>query len=224
MSALDNPVHAALTSRQCAIALAHGGARRYPFEYGRFAGLESPDAFPDLLALVEPRDTVAFFTSRPLDLPPEWELLRARPIEQMLATERPAPPRLDPVVLTAADVPEMLELAAVTEPGPFFARTLELGLYLGIRAAGALVAMAGERMMLDGYTEISAVCTAPAHQGRGYAKSLMAALMHKAFDEGRQPFLHVKHENGARLLYEGLGFRTSRFLQLTVVQRAVSPS
>ena len=112
--------------------------------------------------------------------------------------------------LGAGDVPEMLELAAVTEPGPFFARTIELGLYLGIRDGGRLVAMAGERMLLDDYTEISAVCTAPSHQGRGYARSLMAALMHKVLDEGREPFLHVKQENGARLLYERLGFRTSR--------------
>lgn len=215
MSALDNPVHAALTSRQCAIALAHRGARRYPFEYGRFAGLESPGAFPDLLALVEPDDMVAFATSSPLDLPREWKLLRTRPIEQMVAVERPERPRLDPVVLTSADVPEMLELAAATEPGPFFSRTLELGL----RDAGALVAMAGERMLLDDYTEISAVCTAPSHQGRGYARSLMAALMHKAYDEGRRPFLHVKQENGARVLYERLGFETSRFLHLTVARR-----
>src|SRR5262249_31862821 len=168
----------------------------------------------------EPGEMIAFATRAQLDRPGEWELVRTRQIEQMLATERPGPPRHEPLVLTAADVPEMLELAAATEPGPFFARTRELGLYLGIRDAGELVAMAGERMLLDDYTEISAVCTAPSHQGRGYARSLMAALMRKALDEGRKPFLHVKQENGARMLYERLGFHTSRFLHLTVVQRA----
>jgi predicted GNAT family acetyltransferase len=222
MSALGNPVHAALTSRQCAIALAHGGARRYPSEMGRFAGLASPDAFPDLLGLVEPDGTVALVTSAQLDIPAEWELLRTRAIEQMVAVERPGPPRHEPVVLTEKDVPDMLALAAVTEPGPFFARTLELGLYLGIRDAGKLVAMAGERMLLDDYTEISAVCTAPSHQGRGYARSLTAILMHKAFDEGRQPFLHVKQENGARVLYERLGFRSSGFLHFAVMRRNAS--
>jgi ribosomal protein S18 acetylase RimI-like enzyme len=221
MSALENPVHAALTSRHRGIALANGGARRYPFELGRFAGLESPRAFPDLEALLDPGEIVAFFTSARLDLPGEWELLRARQIEQMVAVQHPEPPRHQPVVLDAGDVPEMLELAAVTEPGPFFARTIELGLYLGIRDGGQLVAMAGERMLLDSYTEISAVCTAPSHQGRGYARSLMAALMDKILDEGREPFLHVKQENGARLLYERLGFRTSRHLHLTLVQRAM---
>ena len=219
MSALDNPVHAALTSRQCAIALAHGGARRYPSEIGRFAGLASPSAFPDLLELVEPAGTVALVTRSRLDIPGEWELLRTREIEQMLAVERPGPPRHEPVVLAEKDVPDMLALAAATEPGPFFARTLELGLYLGIRDAGELVAMAGERMLLDDYTEISAVCTAPSHQGRGYARSLTAILMHKAFDEGRQPFLHVKQENGARMLYERLGFRSSGFLHFAVMRR-----
>jgi GNAT superfamily N-acetyltransferase len=222
MSALDNPVHAALTSRHRGIALANGGARRYPFELGRFAGLESPSAFPDLLALVDPGPLVAFATSAWLEPPGEWELVRTRQIEQMVATERPEPPRHQPVVLGAGDVPEMLELAAVTEPGPFFARTIELGLYLGIRDGGRLVAMAGERMLLDDYTEISAVCTAPSHQGHGYARSLMAALMHKVLDEGREPFLHVKQENGARQLYERLGFRTSRYLHLTVVRRVAT--
>jgi predicted GNAT family acetyltransferase len=222
VSALENPVHAALTSRQRGIALAHGGARRYPFELGRFAGLDSPRAFPDLLTLVEPGGTVAFATSAQLDLPGEWELLRARQIEQMVAVQRPEPPRHQPVVLGAGDVPEMLELAAVTDPGPFFVRTIELGLYLGIRDEGRLVAMAGERMLLDDYTEISAVCTAPSHQGHGYARSLMAALMHKVLDEGREPFLHVKQENGARQLYERLGFRTSRYLHLTLVRRAAT--
>jgi ribosomal protein S18 acetylase RimI-like enzyme len=221
MSALDNPIYAALTSRQREIALAHGGACRYPFELGRFAGLESPRAFPDLLRLVEPGKMIAFFTSERLDPPGDWEVLRARRIEQMIATQRPEPPRHAPVVLGDDDVPEMLELAAATDPGPFFARTIELGLYLGIRDGGRLVAMAGERMLLDDYTEISAVCTAPSHQGRGYGRSLMAALMHKILDEGRRPFLHVKQENGARLLYERLGFSTSRHLHLTRVQRAM---
>jgi GNAT superfamily N-acetyltransferase len=221
VSALDNPVYAALTSRHRGIALAYGGACRYPFELGRFAGLESPRAFPDLLRLVEPDGAVAFFTSERLDLPGEWEPLRERRmIEQMIATQRPEPPRHDHVVLGDDDVPEMLELAAATEPGPFFARTIELGLYLGIRDGGRLVAMAGERMLLDDYTEISAVCTAPSHQGRGYGRSLMAALMHKILDEGREPFLPVKQENGARLLYERLGFSTSRHLHLTLVRRA----
>jgi ribosomal protein S18 acetylase RimI-like enzyme len=221
VSPLDNPIYAALTSRQREIALAYGGACRYPFELGRFAGLESPRAFPDLLRLVEPEGAVAFFTSERLDPPGEWELLRARRIEQMVATQRPEPPRHELVVLGGDDVPEMLELAAVTEPGPFFARTIELGLYLGIRDGGRLVAMAGERMLLDDYTEISAVCTAPSHQGRGYGRSLMAALMHKILDEGRAPFLHVKQENGARLLYERLGFSTSRHLHLTNLRRAM---
>src|SRR5262245_15272610 len=222
MTALENPIYAALTERQRGMALVHGGARRYPFELARFAGLESPGAFGDVLALVEPNDLVAFFTDWRLELPGEWELIRTRPIEQMLAVERPEPPRLEADVLTKADVPEMLELAAATDPGPFFARTVELGLYLGFRDGGRLVAMAGERMLLDDYTEISAVCTAPSHQGRGYARSLLAALMHKALDEGRQPFLHVKQENGARVLYERLGFRTSRFLQLTLARRSAS--
>ena len=56
------------------------------------------------------------------------------------------------------DVPEMLELTAATEPGPFLAQTIKMGSYFGIRASdGRLVAMAGERLQCTEFVEISAV-------------------------------------------------------------------
>src|SRR5580704_11855881 len=64
-----------------------------------------------------------------------------------------------------ADVPEMLALTKLTNPGPFGTRTHEMGDYFGIRVAGTLAAMAGERLRLQGYTEVSAVCTHPDHLG-----------------------------------------------------------
>ena len=92
-----------------------------------------------------------------------------------------------------------------------------MGRYLGIRAGGRLIAMAGERLQLDGATEISAVCTHPDFQGHGYARTLMAALIADAAEQGRQPFLHVKSENGAKRLYEKLGFAVSRVIHLTLI-------
>ena len=63
------------------------------------------------------------------------------------------------IELTESDVPEMMALAEPTKPGPFGRRTRELGTYIGIRRSGTLVAMAGERLRLPGFTEVSAVCT-----------------------------------------------------------------
>jgi hypothetical protein len=84
---------------------------------------------------------------------------------------RPRPNAADLVVLGAVDVPEMLDLVARTRPGPFEPETYRLGTYLGVRRAGWLVAMAGERLHPPGYTEISAVCTDPGVRGQGLAST-----------------------------------------------------
>jgi ribosomal protein S18 acetylase RimI-like enzyme len=114
----------------------------------------------------------------------------------------------DAVRLGAADVPEMLELVERTQPGPFLPRTVELGTYLGIRRDGALVAMAGERLHPPGWTEISAVCTAPEHRGQSLATRLVRAVVHGIRERGETPFLHAAGSNvNAIRLYESLGFR-----------------
>jgi len=124
------------------------------------------------------------------------------------------------IPLGAADVPEMLELVAQTEPGPFLTRTIELGDYLGIRRDGTLIAMAGERFQLDGWTEISAVCTKPDHRGRGLASRLVGALIARIQLRSQRAFLHVLNTNtGAIRLYEELGFRVRQTATLTVVTR-----
>jgi predicted GNAT family acetyltransferase len=114
----------------------------------------------------------------------------------------------------------MLGLVDLTRPGPFAARTVEMGRYLGVRDEGRLVAMAGERLRPPGYTEVSAVCTHPDFRGRGHAKALISVLAEAICARGETPFLHVLPENRpAVATYEALGFRTQRTLQLTVLER-----
>jgi predicted GNAT family acetyltransferase len=101
----------------------------------------------------------------------------------------------------------MIELTALTKPGPFSTRTHELGTYFGIREGGKLVAMAGERLKVPGYTEVSAVCTHPEHTGKGYARVLMIEVMRGIRQRGETPFLHVRQDNERAIaLYERLGF------------------
>lgn len=115
---------------------------------------------------------------------------------------------VDVVELGSAEVPDMLHLVALTRPGPFFSQTPDMGTYIGIRENGALVAMAGERLRPPGWTEISAVCTAPGARGRGYASQLVTALVTRIMARGDRPFLHVIKSNTAAVsLYERLGFR-----------------
>ena len=223
MLAFDNPVYSALETDHARFAISNGAAKRYPGEVSRFAGLRdaSPAAFADLDALVAPGETVALVTAAPLALPDGWELVRDRLIDQMVCERPPAPDEGPPLLeLGAEDVPEMLALAELTQPGPFGPRTLELGRYVGIRVNGRLVAMAGERMRPAGATEISAVCTHPDFTGRGYARALMTPLIADAFAAGRLPMLHVKTENGAKRLYERLGFSVRHAMRLTLLRRA----
>jgi predicted GNAT family acetyltransferase len=218
---LDNAIWHALASLHRPLRRGTGLAACYQAEVSRFAGLERPtdQAFADLATLTAPGEHVALFTADPPEVPAAWHVVRARPIEQMVCRRLQGDaPRID-LPLTAADVPDMLALAEATRPGPFAAGTIRMGRYLGVRSAedGRLAAMAGERLRLTGYTEISAVCTDPAFRGRGLARRLVAALSAQLLAEGSTPFLHVKTENGAKALYESLGFRTRRIIRLTVL-------
>lgn len=123
--------------------------------------------------------------------------------------------------LEQADVPDMLALAQKTRPGPFCARTHEMGRYLGIRHQGALIAMAGERMRPDGFVEISAVCVDPLWRGKGLAGRLITRLQDDIQQRGETPFLHVLSDNGnAIALYERLGYRLRRRFFFGWMQRA----
>jgi predicted GNAT family acetyltransferase len=121
--------------------------------------------------------------------------------------------------MAPTDVPEMVALAELTKPGPMAERVLELGNYYGVREESRLAAIAGERLHLTGYTEISGVCTHPDFRGRGYAGQLVASLVKRITARGETPFLHLKTNNEtAQRVYESLGFRTRRFINLLVTE------
>jgi predicted GNAT family acetyltransferase len=114
----------------------------------------------------------------------------------------------------------MFDLATLTKPGPYFARTHRLGDFVGVKQDGRLIAMAGERMKPDGFTEVSGVCTHPDARGRGYAGALMRVVVAKILARGETPFLHVYAANtGAIGLYETLGFALRREVTMTVLTR-----
>ena len=153
-----------------------------------------------------------------LSAPDGWTVAREFDVVQMTGGTVDAVDRTEVIRLGPADVPEMLELVGMTRPGPFGPRTIELGDYVGIRRDGALIAMAGERLRFTGWTEISTVCTAPAHRGQGLASLLVSALLDSIGHRSERAFLHVTTTNtGALRLYERLGFRTRRVLTIAVV-------
>jgi predicted GNAT family acetyltransferase len=121
--------------------------------------------------------------------------------------------------LGTGDVAAMIELATLTEPGPFRDRTIELGNFYGILEGERLLAMAGQRMRVPGFVEVSAVCTHPDGRGRGYAGILMSEVIRDIVAEAAVPFLHAFADNPAVRLYEKLGFSHRRSFELAVIKR-----
>lgn len=229
MHQLDNPIWQALTTSQEHFAKTGKKARRYPNDITSLGGFPEPslDAYDSLAAILDDVNATGVFYDSPPQPPAGWTIIAGAPLLQMVhengclaANSTSQSVAREAVELTATDAPEMLALAQLTRPGPFGLRTRELGTYLGIRRDGRLAAMAGERMRVPGFTEISAVCTHPEHLGRGYAADLMTTLMERIYGHGEVPFLHVRADNTRAIaLYERLGFRKRVLLHFAVVRK-----
>ncbi|MGA9659047.1 MAG: GNAT family N-acetyltransferase [Asticcacaulis sp.] len=215
ISQLDNPAWFALTSCHAPMADGDGVVRRYPADVSPFAGLENPSDLPVLAARMTEGDTAVVWSPDIIVPPKGLELMVTIPCLQMVADPfLPASTQGGAQTMTALDVDEMIELCLLTRPGPFERRTLEMGRYIGLRAPdGRLVALAGQRMQLEDFTEISAICVHPDYVGRGYARRLMSILGEDITTCGRVPFLNVVDTNMSAIgLYESLGFKTRRMM------------
>jgi ribosomal protein S18 acetylase RimI-like enzyme len=223
---LDDPARAALLGPHARFAESVGDVLRYPPDVAIFASMPAdPDEqdWIDAAKLVGPGGVLStsWFDLTP---PPGWDVVLTLPGLQFVDDGIPAAPDSEAVPLTSDDVPEMLALIAHAQPGPFSARTVELGTYLGIRREGRLVAMAGERLHPPGYTEISAVCTHTDFRGEGLARRLVLAIADGIRARGETPILHTAARNtAANRLYESLGFRVRRTLTFSGLRSPSGP-
>lgn len=217
---LDNPVWHSLVGAHADLGTRLGKAARYDPEVSPFAAVSDAadlEAWADLAELVGPGGTVVL---APVVDPPATGWTVVRPIAGRQLVDASVDAAVDPAaaVLSTSDVPEMLDLVARTEPGPFLSRTVEMGGYVGIREDGRLVAMAGQRFHPDGWCEISAVCTHPDYQGRGLGARVVRTVVASVRAAGSQACLHVMADNtGAIRLYEALGFEHRREMQFMVM-------
>jgi predicted GNAT family acetyltransferase len=223
-SPLDNVAWSALNARQSPFALIEGRARRFDPVFGAFAAVAdaSEASLSDLTALIAAHGDAVLVEADPAaDLPGvavTSEDILVQMTAQALTDGRTPDFSIEP--LTGADAAEMLALATLTKPGPFFARTNELGDFVGVKIGGRLAAMAGERMKPHAFTEVSGVCTHPDYRGRGYAGALMRIVAGRIIARGETPFLHAYASNqGAVGLYESLGFSVRREMLMRRVTR-----
>jgi predicted GNAT family acetyltransferase len=234
---LDDPVWHALTGPHRGFAVTSdrgdGAARahRYRVDVAPFATLRDvadPGAWRDLAELSGPGDHAALVAPsvQPAGtVDAGWSVVQLLSCTQMiapvdgLAAGLPTRSAETLVTLGPRDATEMVALAELTRPGPFATSTVELGGYLGVRREGRLVAMAGRRLQLPGWIEISAVCTHPDHRGQGLARLLITAVDAAIRQQGHRAFLHAIHQNTTAIgLYRQLGFATRADMTFTVIQ------
>jgi ribosomal protein S18 acetylase RimI-like enzyme len=206
---LDRPIWSALETRQAHLAFGGELARRFPPDVSPFVavGDDSGGAIAAAVKLIPEGDDVSFLERAPPQAPAGVLATSAKGLQMVATGFATGGPDFEIETLTDADATEMLALATLTRPGPFRARTHTLGRFIGIRDGSRLVAMAGERLKLDGFVEISAVCTHPDYRGRGYGAALMKIVGKRILSEGDTPFLHTYADNAVAIaLYRRLGF------------------
>jgi len=221
---LDNPCWNALHSGNKNLAEGNEQVKYFSAEVAPFVGLPEWNSygFEHLYDVIPRERRIAFMNSKEVEIPGEWDVVDYLVAFQMVHTH-PAPPAAASsqiVPLQNKNIPQMIALTGMTHPGPFFERTIEFGNYEGIFKGNDLVSMAGQRLHPGEYVEISAVCTHPAHSGKGYASQLIISQVHQIRSASAIPFLHVKDSNlQAIKLYKSLGFELRKRMHIYSIRK-----
>ena len=127
---------------------------------------------------------------------------------------------MHPVPLAEEHTDAMVALAHLTKPGPFDKNTRLFGNYHGFFAGDQLIAMTGQRLHPQPYTEVSAVCTHPDHLGKKYAHALVVHQTKYILADDQIPFLHVRADNARAIsVYERIGYRFERPMNFYFMKR-----
>ncbi len=215
---LDRPVWSALRSGWASLALGDGPARRLDPAYGPFAAGDGTAAGAAALVELLPDAAESWLLEAEMPNVPAGVAYRIAGLVQMIAETPFAMPDAEGVRdLGEADAPAMRALAQLTAPGPFLAATHRFGGFIGVHDGGRLVAMAGTRMRMPGFVEISGVCTHPDARGRGHAARLSRIVAVRIQAGGSVPILHAYPDRPAAAIYAAMGFRVRRAMTLVVL-------
>ena len=224
---LDNMIWNAITTGNNDIAVIKGDIGCYLPDIAPFAAMKD---FNDvnlkkLYEFIPANRRVAISSLNKMDHDEgRWKLLQSMDVTQMVydhSMNTFITKNSSLVVpLSEEHIPQMIELTALTRPGPFLQQTIRFKNYFGIFIEGRLAAMTGQRMHPMPYMEVSAVCTHPDFRGMGYAKTLMLHVMKIILDNSFTPFLHVLSNNSNAIeLYKTIGFRTRKEIFVDVIRR-----
>lgn len=209
---LDNPVWYSLSENHKEFVIEYDQTKFYDPNYGPFGGFSdlknTAIGYKEYAALI---DNFFVVGDKP-EIDGTLKIAKELVCLQMVIKEKiPLPLESQIIKLTAEHNEILCDLVNLVQPGYFKNKTRLLGDYYGIFKDNALIAITGERMKMNAFTEVSAIITHPDHTGKGYAKQLITHVVNAIFDQGKIPFLHVAEYNtGAIALYEKLGFITRR--------------
>ncbi|MEO7978953.1 GNAT family N-acetyltransferase [Flavobacterium sp.] len=209
---LDNPVWNSLSETHQEFAVNFGGIKFYnPYycPFGGFTKLENTEEACDKYSSLTEN---FFIVGEKPKIPDFLEIAKELVCLQMIIHEKIQLPINGEIVkLTNNHNEALYDLVNLIQPGYFKNKTFLLGDYYGIFKNKQLIAVAGERMRMNEFTEVSAIITHPDYTGKGYAKQLITHIVNKIFDQQKKPFLHVVESNiNAIVLYKKLGFETRR--------------
>lgn len=216
---LDNPVWYALNGRQQQYAIGTENVKRYQPNILPLIGYETSEG----IEAIDPYLTDVFYiVSGPLPpLPSHWVVQKELPCIQMILQTPVTVPAATVSRLDVSHSQAMLDLINKVQPGFYKLDTYQLGEYYGVWQEDKLVAIGGERIQLDHFTEISSICTDPDYTGRKYAQHLITHICNTNLSKGNIPFLHVLQSNDRAVrLYEYMGFTQRRLISFWQLKKS----